>query len=418
MYLSRFRKYRGMLASYGFNLAEALKKFADAGAVELMTCAATHGFLPLMEPCEGAVRAQVQTAVQAHQAAFGTPPQGFWLPECAYQPGQDRFLRECGIRYFLVETHGLLYAEPRPRYGTFAPVLCPSGVAVFGRDYESAKQVWSSKEGYPGDPDYREFYRDAGFDLDASYVQSHIPSAGVRKFTGLKYYRVTGPGESKEPYDPERGTRKAEIHAEDFLRKKRGQAERVGKSMDRPPLILGMYDAELFGHWWYEGPDFLAFLFEKIAGQEEIQLITPSDYLEKHPENQHSTPAYSTWGDGGYSEFWLNPSNDWIYPPLLDACRRMQALAGQYPEAGGLAERALNQACRELLLAQSSDWAFMMKTGHHRDYAVRRFKSHLASFERLCDQVESHKIDKLFLGGLEERDNLFPRMDYRVFKGP
>src|SRR6185369_2228353 len=127
------------------------------------------------------------------------------------------------------------------------------------------------------------------------------------------------------------------------------------------PVLLGMYDAELFGHWWYEGPDFLAFLLEKISRQGEIAALTPSEYLEKHPHPQGSTPAYSTWGDGGYSEYWLNPTNDWIYPLLLKACERMENLAAGYPKAVGSIRKALNQACRELLLAQSSDWAFMMK---------------------------------------------------------
>jgi len=363
-----------------------------------------------------AVRAQVETALREHEFHFGKRTAGFWLPACAYQPGLDEILRDGGIRYFLVDTHGLLYAQPRPRYGSFAPIQCPSGVAAFGRDFESAKQVWSSKEGYPGDPDYRDFYRDAGFDLEPDYVQTYIPSGGFKKFTGLKYHRVTGTGEKKETYDPERGIRKAEIHADDFLRKKQSQAGIAGKSMDRPPVLLGMYDAELFGHWWYEGPDFLAFLLEKIARQGEIAALTPSEYLEKHPHPQGSTPAYSTWGDGGYSEYWLNPTNDWIYPLLLKACERMENLAAGYPKAVGSIRKALNQACRELLLAQSSDWAFMMKTGHHAEYAIQRFKGHLESFNLLCGQLEEGKVDKKFLKDLEEKDNLFPHLDYRIYR--
>jgi len=417
MYLSKFRKYHGMLAQMkGPGLASAFKKFAGLGMIELMTCAATHGFLPLMDSCKPALRAQVEVALQSHEDCFESKPAGFWLPECAYQPGQDAVLKEFGVQYFLVDTHGLLHATPRPKYGAFAPVLCPSGVAVFARDFESSKQVWSSREGYPGDGDYREFYRDVGYDLESSYVQSHIPSAGTRKFTGLKYYRVTGPGDLKEAYDPEQGRRKAEIHAEDFLMKKKYQAQEVRKGMDLPPLILGMYDAELFGHWWYEGPDFIYFLLEKMSRQQELVLVTPSDYLEKHPPLQVSTPAFSTWGDGGYAEFWLNPANDWIYPPLLKACQRMSGLTGRFPKAQGPLLKALNQAGRELLLAQASDWAFMMKTGHHKDYAIGRFQSHLEAFNRLCGQVENQAVDLKYLESLEARDGLFPHLDYRVYQ--
>jgi len=417
MYRAKLIKYKEWLTGPPkLNLVQKLKEFADGGFIELMTCAATHGFLPMMDTSPSAVRAQVETALREHEATFGKRPSGFWLPECAYHPGQDEILGECGVRYFLLDTHGLLYANPRPRYGSFAPIQCPSGVSAFARDFESAKQVWSSKEGYPGDVDYRDFYRDVGFDLEPGYVQSYILSGSIRKFTGLKYHRVTGTGDTKEAYDPDKGIRKAEIHAGDFLRKKQAQAREAGKSMDRPQVFLGMYDAELFGHWWYEGPDFLAFLLEKIAGQDEIAALTPTDYLEQHPENQVSTPAFSTWGDGGYAEFWLNPTNDWIYPLLLKACHRMETLADRFPKAEGLTGKALDQASRELLLAQSSDWAFMMKTGHHREYAVRRFKGHLGSFDLLCDQVERGRVDLKFLESLEARDNLFPHMDHRIYK--
>jgi 1,4-alpha-glucan branching enzyme len=166
MYLQKLGDYRrAFVEKYHCNIGEGFKKFQDMGRLEIITCAATHGYLPLLGIQETAVRAQVETAVRFHESFFGKKLEGFWLPECAYQPGQEEILKDYGIRYFFVESHGLLQASPRPRYGTFAPVICPSGLAVFGRDLESSKQVWSSREGYPGDPEYREFYRDVGYDL-------------------------------------------------------------------------------------------------------------------------------------------------------------------------------------------------------------------------------------------------------------
>ena len=163
MYLDKLRYYRKeFVDSYHHNIAEGFKRFQDSGHLELITCAATHGYLPLLDMGEGAVRAQVATGLQLHEDFFDKKPEGFWLPECGYQPGHDSLLKEFGIKYFFLETHGLLQASPRPKCGTFAPIVCPSGVAAFGRDLESSKQVWSSKEGYPGDPNYREFYRDVG----------------------------------------------------------------------------------------------------------------------------------------------------------------------------------------------------------------------------------------------------------------
>jgi len=320
-----------------------------------------------------------------------------------------------------LESHGVLQALPRPPYGTFAPALCPNGVAVFGRDQESSRQVWSSKEGYPGHPDYREFYRDVGFDRPEGELASFVKPEGIRRFTGLKLHRVTGPTDQKDPYDPERAKARAVEHAGDFLASRRRQLEEASRWMDRPPHLSCLYDAELFGHWWFEGPDFLKALFERnhrevgrSAGT--LSFVTPSEALENHPATHRTQPVFSSWGVGGYSEFWLNEKNDWIYPPLHQAGRELSEALGKVPAPKGSVLKALRQAARELLLAQSSDWAFMMRTGSHRSYAEARFKIHLNRFERLLAQARSGKVDLKFLADLEEKDNLFPDIDLRPFR--
>ncbi len=416
MYEEKLTRSRDRLVQkYQGNMAAGLKSYQDKGRLEIITCAATHGFLPLLRSHEAAVRAQVETGLRSHEDFFGRRPKGFWLPECAYEPGLDQFLKDAGMRYTFLETHGLLQASPKPRYGTFAPVDCPSGVTVFGRDLESAKQVWSSKEGYPGDPDYREFYRDVGYDLAEEELNPYLRPDGLRRFTGLKYYRVTGPTDQKEPYRPEAALAKARQHAGDFLEKRRGQFRQIGFLMDRPPLVTCLYDAELFGHWWYEGPDFIEAIFRQSVGAEDLSFATGSDYLERFPENQTTQPVFSSWGQGGYSEFWLNQTNDWIYPPLHKACAEMSFLARQTEGAEPLVRRALDQAARELLLAQASDWAFMMRSGHYRDYAEKRVKLHLTHFHQLADSLQKAQISEAFLNDLEERDNLFPRIDPSLF---
>jgi len=282
---------------------------------------------------------------------------------------------------------------------------------------ESSKQVWSSQEGYPGDYHYREFYRDVGFDLDLGYLRPYLPAGDVRVNLGVKYYRITGPGENKEPYEPAAARERAAEHAGHFLGCRERQVEWLsGIVTDRPPLIVAPYDAELFGHWWYEGPDWLDFLLRKIAcDQRAIELITPSEYLAQHPRLQTATPSASSWGYKGYAEFWLNDSNDWIYRHLHRAEDRMVEMVRQHPGAQGLERRALDQAARELLLAQGSDWAFIMKTGSHRDYAVRRTQEHLVRFSRLADMIASGRIDERRLTEIEYADNLFPDLDYRVY---
>jgi 1,4-alpha-glucan branching enzyme len=417
LYRDLFRNARYVFeVKYGRNLVNAFRKFLDLGKVEIITCAATHGFLPLMVN-RNAVRAQILTAVEQHKKHLGRPPKGIWLPECGYAEGLDAVLKEAGIRYFFTDSHGIFHASPRPKYGVYAPIYSPSGVAAFSRDLESSKQVWSSIEGYPGDYNYREFYRDAGFDLDYDYVKPYLHPDGSRVNLGIKYYKITGETDHKAPYIRQWARDKAAEHAGNFLFNREKQAEWLaGIFPERKPLIVAPYDAELLGHWWFEGPDWLNFLIRKtVFDQKTVRLITAPEYLRENPRCQVSTPSLSSWGYKGYGEVWLEGSNDWIYRHLHKAADRMVELAQRFPHADGGLRRALNQAARELLLAQSSDWAFIMKTGSHVEYAVRRTKEHILRFTRLYDDILGNRIDEGWLGDIEYRDNIFPEIDYRVY---
>ena len=290
-------------------------------------------------------------------------------------------------------------------------------MAAFGRDLESSKQVWSAEEGYPGDADYRDYYRDIGFDLDMNYIRPFIHPDGIRINTGIKYYRITGKTDDKQIYNPSWAIQKTADHAGNFIFNRQQQVEYLASKMDRPPLIVAPYDAELFGHWWFEGPEWIDILIRKIAcDQDIVQLATPSDYLEEFPVNQESTPTGSSWGFKGYNDVWLNSRNDWIWRHLHQAAGRLEELIRAYPNGRGILRRGLNQAIRELLLAQSSDWPFMMKTGQQADYAVKRFKDHVLRFLKLSDEIRSGRIDEIALKELENRDNLFPALDYRSFR--
>src|SRR5579863_317391 len=236
MYHSHFLECRRLFEDrYGRNLLTAFRAFQNEGHLEIITCAATHGFLPLMAMIPAAVRAQVQVGAQEYARHFGRPARGIWLPECGYYPGVDEFLAEARIRYFFIDTHGLLHAKPRPKFGVYAPIYCRSRVAAFARDIESSKQVWSAAEGYPGDYEYRDFYRDIGFDLDFDYIKPHLPSPDIRGFTGIKYYKITGSGE-KQIYQREDAVRTADEHAQHFLNERVGQVQRLTGLLDRPPL--------------------------------------------------------------------------------------------------------------------------------------------------------------------------------------
>jgi 1,4-alpha-glucan branching enzyme len=384
--------------------------------MEIIACAATHGYIPLMLPSPEAVKAQIAIGVKTYERFFQKKPRGVWLPECGYSPSVEPILKEDGIDYFITESHGVLYADPRPVFGTYSPIVTPNGLVAFGRDPESSRQVWSSTEGYPGDFDYREYYRDIGFDLDFGYVKDYITPDGMRVNTGIKYYRITGKTEKKQPYNPEWALKKADIHAGNFLLSRQKQIEYLSEKMSRPPVIVCPYDAELFGHWWYEGPHWLYSLFKKVhLDQHMLKLVTLSEYIDENPVMQVSTPCPSSWGSRGYNEIWLNGSNDWIYRHLHKSAERMVELANENRFAGGMKMKALNQAARELLLAQSSDWAFIMKTGTMVTYAEKRIKDHIGRFTRLYHDIKENSIDEAWLNDIEYLDNIFPDMDFKVY---
>jgi 1,4-alpha-glucan branching enzyme len=418
MYRAHFQDCRQRFErDWGRDLVQAFRHYQDRGRLEVLTSGATHGVLPLMITA-AAAQAQIRVAVANYRKHFGRAPRGFWLPECGYAPGLDEKLRAAGLEYFFLDTHGLTFGTPRPRYGPYRPVLCPAGIAAFARDPESSKQVWSSQEGYPGDFQYREFYRDLGFDAEYGSIRPFLHRDGVRRNVGFKYHRVTGrvPLHEKQPYDPAAAGEKAAIHAGNFMFNRQQQIRWLRSVMGAEPIIVAPYDAELFGHWWFEGPQFLDFLVRKVAcDQQDFQFVTPSRFLEQHPRHQVLEPAGSTWGDRGYFEVWLNGANDWIYRHLHVAEVRMRELARRFPSPTPLQERALKQAARELLLAQSSDWAFILTTGAAVSYAEKRTRDHLHRFNGLYLQLVENRLEEPWIAELEQQDNIFSEIDYRVY---
>ncbi len=418
MYLHKFQQCRHVFVDkYKKNLITPFKTLQEMGKVEIITCGATHGFLPLLEMFPNAVNAQIAVAKDSYEGYFLRPPRGIWNGECGYYPGLEKHLREHDLRYFFVETHGILYADKRPKYGVFAPLYCKNGVAAFGRDLESGQAVWSAQIGYPGDPNYRDFYRDIGFDLNFDYIKPYIHESGLRKMTGIKYHCITGKTSHKEPYHYGKALDTAANHAGNFMYNREKQVEYLSTLMDRPPLIAAPYDCELFGHWWYEGPHFIDYLLRKIYyDQNIIETITPSEYLELYPKNQVATPSLSSWGNKGYAEVWLNGANDWIYRHLHKCTENMITIANNHKQTQDpLSIRALNQLARELLLAQSSDWAFIMTTDTMVEYAVKRSKEHIHNFNHLYKMINNQHIETNWLIGVEAKNNIFPEINFKHY---
>ena len=459
---------------YGRNLINAFRELQNEGVIEIITCTATHGFMPLISTPE-ARRAQVAIAVANYKKHFGRQPRGIWLAECAYEPGIEEILKTNGIEYFVADTHAILYGDPRPRFGVHAPVVCPNGVAVFARDVETSQQVWSAEIGYPGNDLYREFYRDIGWDAPLDYLKPHLHADGMRRHLGLKYHRISGknvPQQSKRPYIPALAREKTAENAMHFIGERIKQARKLRETFgEHPPIVVSPYDAELFGHWWFEGPQFIDFFFRKLHwDQSEIVAVSPGDFLDSGIPIQIQQPTASSWGEAGYYKVWLNEGNSWMYPFQHQAERRMTELANEFavsslsslvsrstehvqvPEQetrdGRLETRILTQMSRELLLAQSSDWAFQIYQGTTVEYSSRRFRSHIHRFNLLdemlskCNAFTREKTGNewassgqegstpanfspegvnltdhqlALLTEIESRDNIFPELDFRVY---
>jgi 1,4-alpha-glucan branching enzyme len=407
----------------GGDLVGAFAALARAGAVELMTTAATHGYLPLLRTQPAAVRAQLGVAQDAFETAFGYRSPGLWLPECGYYEGLAVEIAAAGFAYTVVDTQGLVGADPPPARGVLAPVRIPvpgGGVAVFGRDPASAVEVWSPDLGYPGHPDYREYHCDLGYTLDPALLADFLPPGVGAAPTGIKYHRVTGGPGPKDLYDPAAGNARAWRDAARFVARRRA-ALRQAPPGPASPILVCPYDAELFGHWWYEGPRFLAAVLREVASAGDLEGISLGGYLNRHGAPEVARPAPSSWGEHGYNAAWLTRESGWVYPLLHRAAGELADLVRLHRcgAADGLQQgrraRILRQAGRSLLLAQASDWPFCIARGTSGGYARSRLRDALARFHVLAAAARGGPLDLGHLEALEAMDNLFPDLDLTRF---
>ncbi len=423
------------------------------GHLEILTCAATHGYLPLLSRDES-IHVQLRAAVETHRRHFGRPPRGIWLPECAYRPryewtpptgreqGKSRRLRPGleellalhGLEYFVADSHLIsasapifLYRDYFPLRGemTEAPAETPraarrspyrpwrvasrggTGQAVaFFRDPRTTLQVWSRQHGYPGDFSYLEFHK------------KHWPG-------GLRFWRITdasGDLGSKAPYDPEAALQTVQAQARHFVDLVRDTS--MEASGDGPALLCAPFDSELFGHWWFEGPAWLAEVARGFA-QAGVQPVTLGEALQAvTPQGTVFLPEGS-WGEGGDHRVWLNPDTEWTWDRVYSAEAEWVELLRRLNGSDKNFRRVLAQATRELLLLQASDWQFLVTTWAARDYAERRVAEHYAEFKGLAELARALADGQPLtaeaagmLRRLERQDFCFPDLDPAWGLGP
>lgn len=438
---------------YNGDIVGAFKALQDSGHIEIITCGATHGYLPLLGR-DSAVYAQVKVGVEAYKRHFGRAPRAIWLPECAYRPayltesgslrpGIEHFLQQNGIKLFFSETHTIEggvpvgvaagdaigpYGEIKRRYvipiqqkiaprqaTTYRPYYVSdtsqgpttdqhSGVSVIGRDNRTGMQVWSAEWGYPGDFDYREFHK-----KDA--------------VSGLQYWRVSGNKVNlgdKDAYHPDWAEYKVGEHAKHFAGLVADRVREQAESTGDYGLVASNYDTELFGHWWFEGVEWVKQVLEHLANDDSVELISASDFVEKHPPNQVLHIPESSWGAGGTHWTWDNHDTHWMWKPIHRAEGRMEALANKYKEQQPSEDElaVLKQAARELLLLESSDWPFLVTTGQAKEYAIQRFTRHVDRFDALATSLEQGRPDRQLADEMFEVDKIYPNIDFRWYATP
>ncbi len=392
----RMKDASDFFESAGGDIINELKKLAADTRINLITCPATHPVLPLYRFNDDFVKSQIRTGLDIFEQSFGKSPGGLWLPELAYYTGLDEILESCNIKYTFLDAHSVYLTDNVPSCGNFFPSVTEKGLNVFPREMVLSNIIWSAESGYPGDPRYREFH----FDYTYSLPGRMLDEAGLKKIPlGLKIYRITGKDARKDFYDSSVAMEAAMEHSDDFIGKIIGRAEEIGEEINRPPVFTLPFDAELFGHWWYEGPGFLKNIIKKISGSDEIKLIDPRDFPVS-AGTETVSPAESSWGDGGFFKTWMHPECTWIYPKIAGLYNRL--LAAQV--STGL-RRAFSQANKELMLASASDWIFFIANNTSKDYGAMRLKDHIYSAEKIIESMEKNSIDEKFLS---ERENLYP----------
>ncbi len=423
-WLERFQThYRAYQHDFHRDVVGTLRWLQDENVIEVITSAATHGFLPLMER-DSAIFAQVRVGIETYRKHFGRDPRGFWLPECAYRPAQwssdeqrerrgiDEWLADEGIRYFIVENVGITRAQfVENRHGEDCPTTyrgyrLPSGVAVFGRNRETGRQVWSPDGGYPGDPHYLEFH-----EKDAE--------------SGLQYRRVTGQPD-KQVYDPDTARERVESHAGHFASLVSKQLAEMSQSVGgQTPVIVSPYDCELFGHWWHEGVEWIDLVYRKLVRDERLECLSLEQCVDRDGE-AFSTIAMepSTWGLNADFTVWQNPEHGWIWPYINSSSREMEEVLGLLDQQGQPKDerggRIVRQLAREQLLLQGSDWPFLLFTKQAKEYANQRFHHHLQRFQRLLwaarNLEDRQRIADWDLENIEDVDCPWPEIDFDLFR--
>lgn len=398
--LKRVASVRRLYERIDGDPVSAFAAHARAGRLELWTTAITHAFLPAFASRPGFVRRQIRLGLDAHRRVFESEPAGLWLPECGWFEGLDPILAAEEVRHTVLEGEGLRRGTPSPGWGPWRVAESPSGVRLLGRHPRIARQVWSRELGFPGDGRYLDFHADASAHRSPEELKAFLLADGAKVPLRLCHHRVTDRrSPRKAAYDPKMAARAALEHAEVLICDLERELSAFPRGSGRAPEIVAPFDAELFGHWWREGPAFLDALARGAQGRVEL---VGTEGLDDAPR-ERVRPAPSTWGRGSDASVWVSPETARLWGPILDAVDALE----RRPAPGTAARRARAQQHREVLLAASSDWPFLMRMGTATEYAESRVFAHLEAAERLDFLSSGLERDPGYVSAREARLGAF-----------
>jgi 1,4-alpha-glucan branching enzyme len=392
---------------YERNILKTLEYYQRKGNVELLMTAATHAFLPFYVHYPEAMQAQIEASIGAFRRFFGKYPLGFFLPETAWSPDIDRFLRAYNFGYTIMDAHAFALGEPAASKGVFYPIRTRAGVIAMARDVDAKISTYSASDCY------RDNSRDVAYELPKEAFKPFF--GDKRTSTGCKYY-----ARDKSLYNPEIAEMEACTRAQAFLKVQSERLCAASKFMVETPVSLCVCDVDDLGRSWREGRCFVESLFREAHASESlgVRLLSPSVYLFAQELNKIETitPSFSSSGINGYAEMWLNSSNDWMYRHMIRAIERMTELAERFPNESGIKERSLNQAAREILIAQDSSWPRMLYNKEYTEYAGKQIEGCLQNFTTIYESLGHGHISTEWLTNLEYEHRIFPNINYRVFR--
>ena len=393
------------------DILSEFKQYASSGHIELMATCAANAFLPHYASLPEVINAQIEVGLTEHKNVFSVAPDGFWLPRMGYTPGVEKTLRAYGINYTILETHGMLFARPIPHNGIFSPARCRNSLVVFARDQYAFLQA-AGNEGFMTNPVYRSQNRDAAFELSAQELSLLFLQGDERISSGYKYWAKR----DEEFYDHDAALAQAKNDAREFLEEKRTRLEQAAECAEtQDVLLMCAYNADVFGGIWHEGVDWLEEIFRAAAENNSVQIAACLEFLDRPTSLQKIEPYPSADGGAGYGEDLLNNSNAHLFRYVHKACERMLDLAERFSNDRGLKVRTLNLAAKEALLAQSSDWLYMLNRRLFAEYANARIKEFILAFSTVFDSLGSNSISTEWLTTYEKKHPIFQSLNYRVF---